>query len=57
MRSSTISPQLTNVLEESEKLTENEPLLLARLHLDSLLSNSVLEVYDEWRKHYGVSEE
>ena len=78
MSSPTISPQLTKVLKESEKLTENERLLLARLLLDSLLADTGLEekawmhlglrafqrdwdneedaVYDEWRKHYGVSE-
>ncbi len=74
----TISPQLTKMLKESEKLTDNEQLLLAHLLLDSLISDTALKekdwmhlgirsfqrdwdneedaVYDEWRKHYGVSE-
>ena len=48
MLSSTISPQLTKVLKESEKLTKNERLLLTRLLLDSLLSDDALEE-KEWR--------
>lgn len=47
MLSSTISPQLAKVLEESEQLTENERLLLARSLLDSLLSDDALEEI-EW---------
>ncbi len=78
MLPTTISPQLAKVIEESERLTASERLLLARSLLDSLLSEDALEeitwmrlglqasekdwdneedaIYDEWRKHDGVSE-
>ena len=52
MLPSTISPQLAKVLEESERLTESERLLLARSILESLLSDDALEGI-EWR-HLGL---
>ena len=41
-----ISPKLAEVIEESKHLTQTERLLLARMLLDSILSDEVLEEVD-----------
>jgi len=46
MFSTTISPQLADVIAESKRLTQTERLLLARTLLDSILSDETLEEMD-----------
>jgi len=46
MLPTSISPKLADVIEESKRLTHTERLLLARVLLDSILSDEVLEDID-----------
>ena len=46
MLPTSISPKLADVIEESKRLTQTERLLLARMLLDSILSDEVLEDID-----------
>ncbi len=46
MLPTSISPKLADVIEESKRLTHTERLLLARVLLDSILSDEALEDID-----------
>ena len=46
MLPSTISPKLAAVIEESKRLTQTERLVLARMLLDSILSDEAMEEID-----------